>query len=152
VSFCAVVGESAAGSQVWTSTLAETEVLRLQVDTAQLRIALELAQDVAATYSDADEATKRSLNQAFFTKLYVLPVFEDDTGRQGARIDGAELTEPYAFLLADEVIENLGRELEKAESGPGEPLSPTACSMIVRMAGATGLEPAIVTPSIEIRV
>ncbi len=120
-------------------SLAETDA-RLQVETNQLRMALELAENVAVVYTEADESTKRSLNQAFFTKLYVLPHY--DEGDTSARIDGAELTEPYAFLLADNVVENFERELQKAESGPDKPLSPTACSMIVQMAGATGLEPA----------
>jgi site-specific DNA recombinase len=120
-------------------SLAETET-RLQVETSQLRMALELAQDVATTYAEADEPTKRSLNQAFFTKLFVLPDHGANDG--SVRIDGAELTEPYAFLLADDVIHNIERELQKAESGPDEPLSLTSCSMILQMAGATGLEPA----------
>jgi hypothetical protein len=122
-------------------SLAETET-RLRIETDQLKMALELAQDITALCTSADEQTKRSINQAFFTKLYVLPEPDAPFGIPTARIDGAELTKPYAALLADDLVENIRSELQKAESDPKGSLSPTAVSNVEDLAGATGLEPA----------
>jgi ABC-type transporter Mla subunit MlaD len=73
-------------------SLAETEQ-RLGVDADMLRVALELAEDVAAVYAQADEQTKRGYNQAFFKKLRVAPEWDEERGEMVARItnraDGA---------------------------------------------------------------
>jgi hypothetical protein len=78
-------------------SLTETET-RLQIETDQLRMALELAEQVAAVYQAGAEALKRGYNQAFFRKLFVLPEW-DDEGQMVVKITRAELTEPYALLL-----------------------------------------------------
>ena len=66
------------------TSLAETEQ-RLQLDADMLRMALELAEDVAEVYAQADEQTKRGYNQAFFRKLYVTPEWDDGHGRRPYR-------------------------------------------------------------------
>jgi hypothetical protein len=66
-----------------------------------LRMALELAEDVAVVYAQADEQTKRRYNQAFFRKLYITPEWDEDHGQTVVRITRAELSEPYAALLAE---------------------------------------------------
>ncbi len=96
-------------------SLAETEA-RLEIDAQRFKMALELAGDVAKVYAEADEATKRSLNQAFFKKLYVLPEWDEDQGRS-ARIASAELTEPYVLLLADDLIPGVLNEVEAITAG-----------------------------------
>jgi hypothetical protein len=48
-------------------SLGETEQ-RLTLDADALRMALELAGDVAQVYAQANEQTKRGYNQAFFKK------------------------------------------------------------------------------------
>jgi site-specific DNA recombinase len=128
-------------------SLAETEQ-RLTLDADMLRIALELAEDVAEVYASADAATKRGYNQAFFQKLYITPEWDEPTSQTMVRISRAELTEPYALLLADNLVSEAtaGAELirkaaRKAESGSKEPLSLTACSIFVKMAEREGFEP-----------
>jgi site-specific DNA recombinase len=133
-------------------SLAETEQ-RLQLDTDMLRMALELAGDVAGVYATANQQAKRSLNQAFFTRLYVLPDW-DQTGSLTARISHSELTEPYTLLLAKDLVPNALSEVgalraatPQTESGSVEPpsgagLAGPPVSIFDYMAGATGLEPA----------
>ncbi|HST54327.1 MAG TPA: recombinase family protein [Solirubrobacteraceae bacterium] len=108
-------------------SLAETEQ-RLSLDTAMLRMALELAQDVAKAYKSANNQLKRGYNQAFFKKLFVLP--DEATGQTTVRIASDELTKPYAVLLAKDLPKKVLNEVglirkaaSKAESGSGEPLS-----------------------------
>jgi hypothetical protein len=72
----------------------------------------------------ADEQTKRGYNQAFFKKLYVAPEWDEEQGRGTIRITGAELTEPYAVLLADELVPGVLAEAEAicmAEIGEDDP-------------------------------
>jgi hypothetical protein len=52
-----------------------------------------------------------TLNQAFFKRLLVFPEWDDD-GQRSARIERAELTEPYATLLADGLAEGVLAEAE----------------------------------------
>jgi site-specific DNA recombinase len=128
-------------------SLAETEQ-RLQLDADTLRMALELAEDVAAVYEVADEQTKRGYNQAFFTKLVVLPEWDEEQGCTRVQIAHAELTEPYAALLARDLVpdvmcevELIRRQAANTESGSGEPLSDTAFSIFVKLAEREGFEP-----------
>lgn len=126
-------------------SLAETET-RLRLDGEHLRRALELASNVAEVYEAADEATKRSYNQAFFHRLYVMPEWEDD-GELSAAIVASELTEPYAVLLAERLVEEVLAEAEairrSAESREDDPegSSSTDVSNFVKLAGGPGLEP-----------
>ena len=126
-------------------SLAETEQ-RLSLDADMLRMALELAGDVAQVYATADEQTKRGYNQAFFKKLYVVPEWDKGHEQTTVRITEAQLTDPYAALLAENLAEEAMSEVEmirqKAGSGPDEPLPVASVSIFQRMAGATGLEPA----------
>jgi site-specific DNA recombinase len=128
-------------------SLAETEQ-RLQLDADMLRMALELAEDVAAVYATADEQTKRGYNQAFFTKLLVRPEWDDEQEQTIVMVARAELTEPYQELLAEDLVATITNEVElirqgtaKAESGPSiEPLS-GGCSIFVKLAEGEGFEP-----------
>jgi hypothetical protein len=79
--------------QAAEQSLAETEQ-RLRLDADMLRMALELAENVAAVYATADEQTKRAYNQAFFKKLYVVPEWDEASSQTSARVSRAELTEP----------------------------------------------------------
>ncbi len=130
-------------------SLAETEQ-QLRLDADMLRMALELAENVAAVYASADEATKRSYNQAFFTKLYVTPEWDEDAGSTDAQISRAELTEPYAVLLnkglarkALNEVELIRKAAAKAESDSGEPLSDASVSIFFKLAERAGFEPAM---------
>jgi site-specific DNA recombinase len=131
-------------------SLAETEQ-RLIIEAAHLKMALELAQDIAEVYATADEATKRSLNQAFFKKLYVTPEWDEEECQTIVRITGAELTEPYALLLADGLADAVMAEAEalKAAQAKRAPES-QSCSLkpftadssyFVKLAEGEGFEP-----------
>ena len=127
-------------------SLAETEQ-RLKLDAQQLRMALELAEDVAEVYEHAPEQTKRGYNQAFFKKLYVTPEWDEDTGQKAVRVVDAELTEPYAVLLADELVPGVLAEAEAiakaSESREGSPegLPSTDVSYFEALAEREGFEP-----------
>jgi site-specific DNA recombinase len=105
--------------QAAEKSLAETE-LRLTIETQQLKMALELAQDVAHVYAQADDATKRSFNQAFFKKLYVTPEWDEGQGQTTARIASADLTPPYALLLADDLVPGVLAEVERITGKPSQ--------------------------------
>jgi len=127
--------------QAAEESLTETE-LRLSLDGQQLRIALELAEDVASVYRSADAATKRGYNQAFFKKLYVMPEWDDQAKQTRPEIDKAELTEPYAALLADGLVADVLEEAElirataaAPEGDPVEPPSGADLSIFVKLAG-----------------
>jgi site-specific DNA recombinase len=125
-------------------SLAETEQ-RMVLDAQQLRMALRLAENVAEVYDAADEQTRRGYNQAFFKKLYVAPEWDDEQGREVVQITGAELTEPYAVLLADELTPGVLAEAEAiaASNGKDDPEgSPsTDVSYFVKLAEGVGFEP-----------
>jgi site-specific DNA recombinase len=128
-------------------SLAATEQ-RLTLDADALRIALELAGDVAEVYSHADEQIKRGYNQAFFKKLLIVPEWDEEQGRTIVRVTGAELTEPYAAVLADDLVSEVMSEVElirsgaaNAESGSNEPPSDTSCSIFFKLAEGEGFEP-----------
>jgi site-specific DNA recombinase len=121
-------------------SLAETEQ-RLQLDADMLRMALELAEDVAKVYAQADEQTKRGYNQAFFKKLYVTPEWDEAQGHTVVQITRAALTEPYQALLSRDFERKATNEVElirkattNAESGPYEPLSDAAISIRLKLA------------------
>jgi hypothetical protein len=126
-------------------SLAETEQ-RLQIDADMLRMALELAEDVAQVYATADETVKRGYNQAFFKKLYITPAWDEDPGQTIARVSRAELTEPYTVLLADDLVPAITEEISliqaanRTEDDSVE--SPSGgCSIFVKMAEREGFEP-----------
>lgn len=134
------------------TSLAETEQ-RLTIDAETLRIALDLAEDVAPLYVKAPDQQKRGYNQAFFTKLYALPEWDEDQGQTVVRVSGAELTEPYAVLLADGLAEGVMAEVEtmtkeaahkekasESQSGSPKP-SQDAISYFVKLAEGEGFEP-----------
>jgi hypothetical protein len=128
-------------------SLAETE-MRLSLDADSLRMALELAGDVAQVYAQADEQTKRGYNQAFFKKLLITPEWDEEHGRTIVRVTDAELTEPYAAVLADNLVSGVMSEVElirsgaaQAESDPFEPLSDASGSIFVKLAEGGGFEP-----------
>jgi site-specific DNA recombinase len=134
------------------SSLAETEE-RLTFEAQQFKMALELAQDAAQVYAEASEETKRSLNQAFFRKLYILPEWDEDQGQTDVIVSHAELTEPYTALLADGLAEDVRAEAEalKAQAAQTERASESqSCSLkpfaadrsyFVKLAEREGFEP-----------
>jgi site-specific DNA recombinase len=127
-------------------SLAETET-RLTLDADELRMALELATDVAGVYRAGGDDLRRGYNQAFFRRLYVMPDWDNQEGEKAVRIARAELTEPYAVLLADDLAEGVIAEAEafcqQAESREDDPggSSSAGVSYFVKMAGGPGLEP-----------
>ena len=128
-------------------SLAETED-RLQLDAETLRIALELADDVAAFYEAADDQTRRGYNQAFFKKLKVKPEWDEERDELRVRVIEAQLTEPYAVLLADGLAGDVLAEAErirslsaKTENGPVGPLPADAVSIFETLAEGEGFEP-----------
>jgi site-specific DNA recombinase len=129
-------------------SLAESEQ-RLKIEAEQLRMALELAENIAQVYAEGNEQTKRGYNQAFFKKLYVLPEWDEDHAQTVVRIVRAELTEPYATLLADDLAEAVLAEAEaikkgtNAKDGPGGEPSSAGVSYYERMAERAGFEPAM---------
>jgi site-specific DNA recombinase len=130
-------------------SLAETEQ-RLSLDAHTLRMALELAEDVAQVYRIASEQTKRGYNQAFFIGLFVMAEWDEEQGQTVVRIVRAELTEPYAALLAQPLVADVMREVKliraaglKSEDGPIEPSSDAAISIFVKLAERAGFEPAM---------
>jgi site-specific DNA recombinase len=72
-----------------------------------LEAAHQLLIDAPGTYAEAAPHKRRALNQVFFTKLLISP----------AGIEGVELTDEYAGLLAEDLME----EIEKAEPEQVEP-------------------------------
>lgn len=66
-----------------------------------VRLAILAAQDCASTYRKASGKVRRLLNQAFFEAVYLTE----------ERVEGAALTEPYAELLAERLV----------DAGPFEP-------------------------------
>lgn len=128
-------------------SLAETEQ-RLTLDADMLRMALELAGDVAQVYAAADESTKRGYNQAFFSKLYITPEWDENHSQTIVQVSDAELTEPHAALLATDFVHQITSEIKlirrassKAESGPYEPLSDADVSIRLKLAEGEGFEP-----------
>jgi hypothetical protein len=113
-----------------------------------LRTALELAEAVASVYAQTDEQTKRGYNQAFFKKLYVTPEWDAQNGCTVVHVSGAHLTEPYAAVLAENLVSDVLTEADairsgawQAESGPEGPLSVGVGSIFVKMAEGEGFEP-----------
>jgi hypothetical protein len=49
-------------------------------------MALELVEDAALVYARAKDTTKRGYNQAFFTKLFIMAEWDEDTGQTIARV------------------------------------------------------------------
>jgi site-specific DNA recombinase len=91
-----------------------------------LQLARQLLADSAATYERVDEQTRRRFNQAFFTKLFV--------GLEG--VTGAELTDEFAALLSDDLMQ----QLEKLPARPGPHFARgSSKGVLVELAG---LEPA----------
>jgi site-specific DNA recombinase len=75
---------------------------QLQLDATVLRMALELAGNVAEVYRKGPKALKRGYNQAFFESLVISPVEDDETGEEFIEVVDAELTKPYATVLAED--------------------------------------------------
>jgi site-specific DNA recombinase len=92
-------------------SLAETDS-NLDIDQAQLNRALALAADVHGVYIAADGQTRRGYNQAFFKKLLVIAEAEPGQRQPTVQVMGAELTPPYALLLAEDLVESVETEVE----------------------------------------
>jgi site-specific DNA recombinase len=126
---------------------------RLRLDGQQLRMALELAGDVAEVYAGSSEQTKRGYNQAFFVKLFVRAEWDEDASQTHAWITHAELTPPYAALLAENFAEDVLAEAEtikaqadaerapESRSGSPKPVGGGAVSYYELMAEREGFEP-----------
>jgi DNA invertase Pin-like site-specific DNA recombinase len=87
------------------AALAATEV-RWETIERNLQAALGLAGHLGTAYQRAGKQTKRHLNQAIFDAIYV-----DIEG-----ITYTRLAEPFAALLADDLLARLDRELQHPES------------------------------------
>jgi site-specific DNA recombinase len=92
-------------------SLVETD-RNLNIDQAQLNRALALAADVHGVYVAADGQTRRGYNQAFFKKLLVIAEAEPGQRQPAVQLVGAELTQPYALLLAEDLVESVETEVE----------------------------------------
>jgi site-specific DNA recombinase len=101
------------------ASLAETE-LHLAIDQAQLARALALTEDVQSVYEAADHQTRRGYNQAFFKKLLIDAEAEPGKRQPVVEISKVELTQPYAVLLAEDLVDSLEAEAEvfRASSTP----------------------------------
>jgi site-specific DNA recombinase len=91
----------------------ETSSTHFELVQANLKLALDLAGDCHRAYRQADEQTRRLLNQAFFEKLYV----DED----GVRVN---LAEPFKTLLGPDVTEAAG--LRRSAGTASEPSRPRA--------------------------
>jgi hypothetical protein len=100
-------------------SLAATED-RLRLDGTVLRMALELAGDIAEVYGQGAESLKRGYNQALFKKLYVLPEWDDELEQTVAKVSDAELTRPYAVLLAEDFAGNARRAVAAIRRAAGK--------------------------------
>jgi hypothetical protein len=134
-------------------SLAESEH-RLKLDGDNLRMALELAGDVALVYATGAEPTKRGYNQAFFTKLYVRAEWDMDAGQTDVWITRATLTPIYAALLAEDFAESVQAEVKairaqgtkrapESRSDSPKPCSVGVISYYEHMAERAGFEPAM---------
>ncbi len=131
-------------------SLAETE-LRMTIDRAQIEKALELTENVQHAYRVASEQTKRAFNQAFFKKLYVMAEWDDDQNETAVWISGVELSEPYALLLADGLIEQVEDATAALETDPAtqnragsaDERFASPVSIYEQMAERAGFEPAM---------
>jgi hypothetical protein len=133
--------------QAARDSLAETN-RNLEIDQAQLNRALELAGNVQAIYDAADHQTRRGYNQAFFEKLLVIAEAEPGQRRPIVRIAGSELTEPYALLLAEGLVDGIQTEIQllrATKSGPNRNRASKAdpVSNYERMAEREGFEPSV---------
>jgi hypothetical protein len=113
---------------------------------------LELAQDIARVYAEANEQTRRGINQAFFKRIKIKPRWDEDEGRTVAEVAGVELTEPFAILLADDLTEQVLAEVRRIKRASVTPdsrkrpqgaLSGDYLSMYLKLAERAGFEPAM---------
>ena len=108
-------------------SLAATEQ-QMNLDAGLLRMALELAENVAEVYRSAEPQLRRALNQAFFKHVWITPVYDDTNGRlHSVEVARVELTEPYKVLAASDFAEQAHaqtallsqKEQDQKESAPG---------------------------------
>jgi site-specific DNA recombinase len=109
-------------------SLAETN-RNLEIDQAQLVRALELVANVHAVYVAADDQTRRSYNQAFFKKLLVIAETEPESGKATPKVIGAALTEPYALLLAENLVDDLEAEAGRMQAGSPQAMTSSGSEM-----------------------
>jgi DNA invertase Pin-like site-specific DNA recombinase len=95
---------------------AEVRLERAGADIDQAEEGLEAAQRLLANasgaYADMDQLSRRGLNQVFFKKLLVTP----------KGIEGAELTDEFGALLADDLaqkLEEMAQEKDEPHLGRG---------------------------------
>jgi site-specific DNA recombinase len=104
-------------------SLAATEQ-QLNFNAGMLRMALELADDIAEVYKTADPQLKRGFNQAFFKRIYVVGIREKESGGQTVQVVDSELTQPFKVLLAQDFTKQARGAVAglntpgKAEGGP----------------------------------
>ena len=71
-----------------------------------LELARRLLHQAGEAYRDADDLTQRAWNQTFFTKLFVAP-----TDEEGPAVVSADLSEPFAQLLSDDLAASVDSAL-----------------------------------------
>lgn len=99
---------------------------QMNLDAGLLCMALELADDVGEVYETAEPQLRRALNQAFFKRVRIMPVFDDGTGALvRVEVVEAELTQPYKVLtqktftkMARSVIAWLSQKRRTTKGGP----------------------------------
>ncbi|HSS34299.1 MAG TPA: recombinase family protein [Solirubrobacterales bacterium] len=130
-------------------SLAATEE-QLDMDTSVLRMALELAEDVAEVFADATPVVRRGYNQAFYKHLWVWTDNDDPNSVIKPGLE-SELTEPFALVLAGdfetrahqaaEAIEAMGRNATDASEEASVAVDLAAVSIFEVMAEEVGFEP-----------
>jgi hypothetical protein len=98
---------------------------------------------VQAVYLAADEQTKRGYNQAFFRKLLITAERDDAPAGNSVRVSGAELTPPYALLLAEGLFQEAEAEAQAIRAGTqnragSAERSASPVSIYEQMAGRSG--------------
>jgi site-specific DNA recombinase len=125
---------------------------RMKLEHRDLAMALDLLDDVQAVYLASEEATRRSYNLAFFKKLRIRVILDEETGRLTASVVGGTLTEPYSVLLREDLADGVEAETDLFDSNmksehagatetSGRSLVASACSYFELLAGGEGLEP-----------
>ena len=139
----------AAEIQAAEKSLAATEQ-QLDLDASVLKMALELAEDVARVYAEGPPVLKRGYNQAFYKHLWVWPEDDDRGSRIKARIE-SELTEPFALVLSEtfeadalaaaEAIEAMAQNATDAPEEASVAVTAPGVSIFEAMAEGVGFEP-----------
>jgi site-specific DNA recombinase len=90
------------------------------LDTRLLRMALELAEEVATVYKNAEPQLRRALNQAFFARIRIRPTYDNGGRMTGVEVAGADLTKPYKVLAAQGLVKDARSATAWISQGSGK--------------------------------